>query len=120
MAKFAESEILKMMKNLSLSREDAIQLLQDDEDDVSEELTPEQKKVVKKMIQGDRKKETTPRKRERKVDEKKVSLMNWFRAPISEFGGTILNEKPESEIEFELDGETYSVRLIKHRKKKAE
>ena len=35
MAKFNEAEIQKMMKNLDLTREEAIQLLQDDEDDVS-------------------------------------------------------------------------------------
>ena len=46
---FKESEIQKMMKNLDLTREEAIQLLQDDEDDVSVELTAEQKKVVKSM-----------------------------------------------------------------------
>ena len=67
MSKFSETEIQKMMKNLDLSREEAIQLLQDDEDDVSVELTAEQKKVVKKMTQSDRKKETAPRKRGAKL-----------------------------------------------------
>ena len=43
-----------MMQKLDLSREDAIQLLQDDEDDVTEELTKEQEKVVKEMTQADR------------------------------------------------------------------
>ena len=75
---FDEKEIQKMMKNLSLTREEAIQLLKDDEDDVSVELTAEQKKVVKKMTQGDRKKETTPRKRERKVDETKSGCSMTF------------------------------------------
>ena len=48
--KFAETEIKKMMKNLDISREEAIQLLQDDEDDVSVELTAEQQKVVKTKL----------------------------------------------------------------------
>ena len=48
---FKESEIKKMMKNLDLSREEAIQLLKDDANDVSAELTAEQKKVVKQMAQ---------------------------------------------------------------------
>lgn len=62
MNKFPEAEIQKMMKNLDLSREEAIQLLQDDEDDVSVELTAEQKKVVKKMAQSDRKRKPLPEK----------------------------------------------------------
>ena len=43
---FKESEIQKMMKSLDLTREEAIQLLQDDADDVTAELTPEQEKVA--------------------------------------------------------------------------
>ena len=43
---FDEKEIQKMMKKLSLSREEAIQLLKDDEDDISVDLTPEQQKAL--------------------------------------------------------------------------
>lgn len=114
---FDEKDILKMMKNLDLTREEAIQLLQDDEDDVSVELTTEQKKVVKKMTQGDRKKENTPRKRERKVDETKKRLLNFFRIPLEGAGGKVISQKSETELEFEFEGETYNIKLVKHRKK---
>lgn len=117
MSKFPESEIKKMMKNLSLTREEAIQLLQDDEDDVTVELTAEQQKVVKKMTQSDRKKETAPRKRERKVDADKKELLNFFRIPLEGAGGRVLSMKSETEIEFEYKGETYNIKLVKHRKK---
>lgn len=120
MSKFPEEEILKMMKNLDLSREEAIQLLQDDEDDVSVDLTAEQKKVVKKMTQGDRKKETTPRKRERKVDETKKRLLDFFRIPMEEAGGHVISQKSETELEFWFDSANYSIKLIKHREKKGE
>jgi len=120
MKKFAESEIKKMMKNLDLSREEAIQLLQDDEDDVSVELTTEQEKVVKKMTQGDRKKETTPRKRERKVDTMKQRLLSAFQGTMENLGGQTLNVKSETELEFFFEGATYNLKLVKHREKKGE
>ena len=116
MSKFAESEIKKMMKNLDLSREEAIQLLQDDEDDVSVELTDEQKKVAKKMAQGDRKKETAPRKRERKADDDKRYLINLLAETLGEV--TITN--PEREMEFFYNGVKYRLTLAKPREKKGE
>jgi len=118
---FKESEILKMMKNLDLSREEAIQLLQDDEDDVSVDLTDEQKKVVKKMTQGDRKKETTPRKRERKPDEAKRTLIDhlWKSVNlIADSYGSITVTNPEREFTFRYKGELYRVTLAKPREKK--
>ena len=117
---FDEKEIQKMMKNLSLTREEAIQLLKDDEDDVSVELTAEQKKVVKKMTQGDRKKETTPRKRERKVDETKKRLLNDFRVLVEGLGGQTLGMKSETELEFWYQGASYNLKLVKHREKKVD
>lgn len=117
---FPEQEIQKMMKNLSLTREEAIQLLQDDENDVSIDLTPEQKKVVKKMTQGDRKKETAPRKRERKVDKDKHYLITSFQEVIKKIGGNILSTKSETEIEFTFLGAEYNLKLVKHRTKKEE
>lgn len=120
MRKFAESEIQKMMKNLDLTREEAIQLLMDDEDDVSIELTAEQEKVVKRMTQGDRKKETTPRKRERKVDETKKRLLNDFRVLVEGLGGEVLGIKSETELEFFFEGASYNLKLVKHREKKGD
>lgn len=117
---FDEKDIQKMMKNLSLSREEAIQLLQDDEDDVSVELTAEQKKVVKKMTQGDRKKETAPRKRERKVDENKRALIRAFAECAMDCGDDVSITNPEREIMFLYNGERYRLTLAKPREKKGE
>ena len=118
--KFAETEIQKMMKHLDISREEAIQLLQDDEDDVSVELTPDQQKVAKKMTQSDRKKESTPRKRERKVDETKKRLLNDFRVLVEGLGGQTISIKSETELEFWYEGASYNLKLVKHREKKAD
>ena len=119
---FAESEIKKMMKNLSLSREEAIQLLKDDENDVSVELTAEQKKVVKKMSQGDRKKEDAPRKRERKPDDAKRQLIAFL---VNALNGNpeiaeLATLNPEREMVFRYGGELYRLTLAKPRGKKEE
>lgn len=119
---FAESEIQKMMKNLDLSREEAIQLLQDDEDDVSVELTAEQKKVVKEMTKGDRKKETAPRKRERKIDEDKRHLIRLLEIAIG-YNPEVSNfvvTNAEREINFTFRGCAYRLVLSKPREKKGE
>ena len=116
---FAEKDILKAMKNLDLTREEAIQMLQDDEDDVTVELTAEQKKVVKQMSQGDRKKETAPRKRERKPDDDKRHLVKvleiaiWHNPEVTEF--TITNV--EREMTFRYKGTLYRLTLMKPREK---
>ena len=117
---FAEKEIQKMMKNLDLTREEAIQLLKDDENDVSVELTAEQKKVVKQMTQGDRKKETAPRKRERKADTNKRFLINSFVEFLEDFAENISVENPERELTFTFKGEKFRITLMKPREKKGE
>lgn len=111
-----EQTIAKFMKNLDISREEAIQLIADDENDVSAELTAEQKKVAKEMAQGDRKKEIAPRKRERKVDEDKRFLINLLVNAIGGVEVTVTN--PEREIEFSYHGIKYRLTLMKPREKK--
>jgi len=117
---FREDEIQKMMKKLDLTRAEAIQLLQDDEDDVSVDLTAEQKKVVKEMSQGDRKKEMTARKRERKADDDKRHLISLLEiaighnSDVSDF--EIVNV--EREVMFRYKGTLYRFTLMKPREKK--
>ena len=119
---FSEKKIKLMMKNLDLTREEAIQLLKDDENDVSVDLTPEQQKVAKKMAQGDRKKEELPRKRERKPDDAKRHLMRIIEIAIghnpevTEF--TMSNI--EREATFRFNGELFRITLMKPREKKGE
>jgi hypothetical protein len=117
-----EQTIKNYMDKLHISYEEAEQLFLDDENDVSVELTADQKKAVKEMTQADRKKETTPRKRERKPDEEKRfliavfvdCLMNGYVDGIEE----ILVKNIEREIEFTYKGNTYRLTLMKPRKEK--
>ena len=117
-----EKTIQLYMKKLDLSHEEAEQMWQDEQDDNLPELTAEQKAVAKEMAQADRKKETTPRKRERKPDENKRLLINalvdcLLEASPDEMGDvSIIN--PEREIEFRYCGDLYRLTLSKPRVKK--
>lgn len=122
-----EIRITLYMKNLDISREEAIALLRDEEEDNLPELTAEQRKVEKEMRQADRKKETTPRKRERKPDNDKRFLIDtfvWALTTDEETSGDNVNAenviitKPEREIEFNYNGNRYRLTLAKPRKEK--
>jgi hypothetical protein len=132
-----EQQITKMMSTLKISREEAIDLIREDEEidrmsmsEVDNDLTPEQKKAKKKATNttGDKTKRSyTFTKRERKPDDVKREIIdtiahNLDRACCGEdlvSPSNIQIVKPEKEITFELFGEAYSVTLTKHRKPKA-
>jgi predicted RNA-binding protein Jag len=125
MKKMTEKEktIQNYMKKLDLSREEAEQMWQDEQEDNLPELTAEQKAVEKEMLRADRKVESTPRKRERKPDENKRLLINALMDCLLEANPdemedvSILN--PEREIEFRYCGERYRLTLSKPRKEKS-
>lgn len=118
-----EKTIQLYMSKLDLSHEEAEQMWLDEQEDNLPDLTPEQKAVAKEMAQADRKKETTPRKRERKPDENKRLLINALVDCLLEANPdemedvSILN--PEREIEFRYCGERYRLTLSKPRKEKS-
>lgn len=113
-----EKKIAHLMKTLDLSRDEAIALIRDDENDVSVDLTAEQKQVVKEMTRSDRKKEMTTRKRERKIDEDKRAILAQIAVALERDTDNLTITNPEREIEFSFLGNRYSITLIKHRKEK--
>lgn len=130
-----EAQIEKMMKTLRISREEAIEVIKDDEAiDKGEklfELNAEQKKAAKQatITTGDKRKRAyTFTKRERKPDEVKREIIetiahNLDRACCGEnldHPQNIQIVKPEKEITFELFGDEYSITLTKHRKPKGD
>lgn len=133
-----EAQITKMMKALKISREEAIQVIREDEEidkmpmsQIDNDLTPEQRKAKKDATKatGDKRKRAyTFTKRERKPDEVKREIIetiarNLDRCCFGEDLHTVENVnilKPEKEITFTVDGEEYSVTLTKHRKPKGE
>ena len=82
--KLDETEINLMMQKLQISREEAIQLLEDDYNDVTEELTPEQQRVAQSMMRAETK-TGVARKRKMKVNEVRRFIMQEFANCVSQF-----------------------------------
>ena len=110
-----EERIAKMMKALSITREEAIQLMEDDKRiDKGEklfELDPELEKGAKKARQADRKVGGTV-KRERKAKPEKATICSAMMDGVKDLGATDFNvTNPEREFAFMLDGVKYKVVL---------
>lgn len=118
-----EKRIAKLMKSLQCTREEAIQVIMEDEAiDKGEklfELTPDQKKAAK-AVSGTGTRKRTEVKRERKVDETKKRLINDYRIVLEGLGATVEPLTTEAEMHFTFQGDSYTVKLIKHRKGKGE
>ncbi len=120
-----EKQIEKIMKSLGCTREEAIELIMEDEavdhmtsKEVNSDLTADQKKAMKKATNTGTKKRTAV-KRERKVDEIKGRLLNDYRVLLEGLGAQVEPLKTEAEMHFTFEGASYTVKLIKHRPPKA-
>lgn len=120
-----EKDIQKMMKSLDLTRDEAIEMLLEDEavdkmsmKEVNDDLTDEQKKVIKKAS-ATQSKERKSVKRERKVDEIKLAILTIIEKALAENVDDTISRKTETELHFKYSGEEYTLKLIKHRPPKA-
>lgn len=120
-----EQKIAKYMKNLGLTRDEAISLICEDEGidkmsmkEVTSDLTAEQKKAVKNATKSSSKPHEKV-KRERKVDETKKRLINDYRILLEGLGAKVEPLTTEAEMHFTFEGNNYTVKLIKHRPPKA-
>ena len=111
-----EAQIQKLMKSLSLTREEAIQLMMDDKEidrgAKMFDLDPELEKGAKKARQADRKANSTPTKRERKPKPEKQEICSSMMSGLREMGVedfTVSN--PEREFIFIHNGTKYKVTL---------
>ena len=129
---FKEEDIQKMMKTLDLTREEAIEMMQDDLDiDRGEQkdfdLPAEKQKAVKEIIAVGTRKTGEKVKRERKPNPDKREIIeivaqNLTRVCSENFdraeGITVIN--PERQVDFIYKGVAYSVTLTAHRPPKAD
>jgi hypothetical protein len=126
-----EKRINHLMDKLTISREDAIQLLKDDEvidrlkdSEVNNDLTPEQKATVKKARQADRAPTVNKfTKRERKKDNVKADIVNLVFNALQNEVATDSSEvlhidaqnieitNPERELTFTVDGRKFKIVL---------
>lgn len=119
--KIDEKRVASLMKTLGCSREEAIEVIREDEEidgmtmkELNADLTAEQKKAMKEATKvGTRKRTET--KRERKVDETKKRLLNGFRIFLEGLGASVKPLETEAEMHFSFEGAEYTVKLIKHR-----
>lgn len=128
MPKIDEKRLADTMRKLDMSRAEVLAMWAEDEEvdrmdktsEIDSDLTAEQKKVVKKMKNVGTKKPTVYKHdtREKKLDERKVELVS----ATADFLRTIVENveiaNPQKEIAFEVNGESYTFSLIKHRKAK--
>lgn len=124
-----EKIIKDYMKKLGISREEAEQLYEDDlEDFIGEEGEAMTEKAKAIKIRGDseeKKKKTT---RQPKIDELKVSILQYIADRMQSRHCCIEEDEwdfdkifiknPQKEITFMVDDCEYSLTLIKHRPKK--
>lgn len=114
-----EDKIQKLMKSLNISREEAIELMEEDKRiDRGEklyELDPELEKGAKKARQADRKQTTVKREKKPKPEKEEIcsAMMEGLRElGVDEF--EVIN--PEREFIFHKDGTKYKVTLACPRK----
>lgn len=118
--KVNETEVNLMMQKLQITREEAIQLLEDDYNDVTEELTPEQQRVAQSMMRAETKTGIV-RKRKMKVNEVRRFIMQEFANCVSQFvenPSQVEITNSEREMTFVYQNETYKIVLSKPREKK--
>ena len=112
-----EKEIEKFMKLFKISREEAEQLWEDDQNDYigedGEEMTRKAKEI-KRYEKADKPKEK--KKREIKLDEDKVKIINFLERVLTDSDALeVFVKNPQKEITFRYNGGEYSLSLIKHR-----
>lgn len=114
----------KYMEKLQISFEEAMQLVEDDADDFigdeGEEMTAKAKEVTasEKQQSYEAKKKRKPK--ERKVDEEKGYILKTVSEVIEGMGAEKLSLKTETELSFLFNGNSYTLKLTKHRPPKEE
>lgn len=119
--KLDEARIEKLMSTLNCSRDEAIEIIKEDEEidgmsmkEVNADLTEEQKKAVKAATKTGTKKRTAV-KRERKIDPVKKQLINNIRILLEGMKANVEPLTNETDLHFTYEGASYSIKLTKHR-----
>lgn len=117
-----EKQIEKMMKSLGLTRDEAIEMLMEDEavdkmsmKEVTSDLSEEQKKAVKAVTKTTSNKPKAKAKRERKVDEVKKTILTVISNALADELTVSATMENEVALHFNYEGADYDLKLIKHR-----
>ena len=117
-----QAEIEKFMQKLGISYEEAVQLMEDDEEDFIGEEGEEMTKKAKinsatERVQGEKPKKKAVK--ERKVDEEKGYILSCLRGSLGRLGAEDMTTKTETEVSFTFNSNSYTLKLTKHRPPKA-
>ena len=124
-----EEQIAKMMKALDITREEAIELINEDKEidrkkmsDIDDDLTTDQKKSKKKYTTVKRGVNAYGKKTERvlKPDENKRMIISLLAQALENCGQiTKVNiDNPQKYITFSIESEDFKIDLIRKRKTK--
>lgn len=124
MRKYDENEIQKLMTNLEITREEAMEMIDFDNDEFELEEVDEMTAKAKEINRAERMKENAskPRKkveRERKVNNEKAELVEMLLGALELFG--IENAevtKVEKLVEFSYKGKNFKFDLVQKREPK--
>lgn len=111
-----DKDIEKLKISLTLTTEEAIETWLDDNNYTNNEEAEEMTKKAKANRRYE--KSDAPRKKtvkERKVDHEKGGLLTAIRTAVETFGGVVSSVKNEAEFSFTFNGNSYTVKLVKHR-----
>lgn len=111
-----DKDIEKLKTSLDLSTQEAIETWLDDHDYISNEeadAMTEKAKANRRYEKSDAPRKKTTR--ERKVDTEKGGLLTAIKTAVEAFGGAVSSVKNEAEFSFTFNGNSYTVKLVKHR-----
>lgn len=117
---------LEALMKLGMSRDEALQVLADDDDiDHGEkkdfDLTKEQEKVAKQYTRTGTRKSANGKKPTRKENPDKREIISLLDDALCDFVDNVKKvTNPERQIDFEYNGNSYSITLTQHRKPKGE
>lgn len=117
-----DSELMRSMKSLKISQEEAIQMwLEDNDFCINEEQHALIEKTKGQKLHLDAKSDKPKEKRKRtvKIDNDKIKVINLIESILIENGyENVTIENSQKLIGFEINGEHFTINLTKQRKKK--
>lgn len=120
--KVDDNRVDELMESLDISLADACETILADDGVIDNEEQNALDKDAKKTGRRYEKSEKTRKKvkKERKVDENKAEMLELIKKAFENHPDIVITgQKTETEVYFEYDNDQYTVKLTKHRPKKA-
>lgn len=117
--KYNKIEIEKIQEGLKCTFKEALQVWLDDNKELTEEEKKKEKELNKKIKNYTSSENKHAKKqKERKIDNKKLNILNIINSTIQQNFDEKSQINKEVEINFSFQNESFTLKLIKHRKEK--